>query len=106
MARRDTLDFEILGSILHISVSGVQFGQMLGMTHSCEFENFSGQVFENCCDIDRCLGSNAHLVLGVVLQEALDTAARKLNKRLLANVNTRNAQRAHEVNGRAVEEFR
>ena len=50
------------------------------MTHSCELENFSSQVFENGCNIDSCLGTNAHLVLGVVLQETLDTTAGKLDR--------------------------
>lgn len=48
------------------------------MTHSCKLENFSSQVFENGCDIDCCLGSNAHLVLGIVLQKTLDTSTWKL----------------------------
>jgi hypothetical protein len=48
------------------------------VTHSCELENFSGEVFEDGSDIDGGLGSYAHLVLGVVLQETLDTAAGEL----------------------------
>jgi hypothetical protein len=48
------------------------------LTHSGEFENFSSQVFEDGGNIDGCLGSDAHLVLGVVLQETLDTAAGEL----------------------------
>jgi hypothetical protein len=48
------------------------------VTHSCELENFSGEVFEDGGDIDGGLGSYAHLVLGVVLQETLDTAAGEL----------------------------
>jgi hypothetical protein len=47
-------------------------------THSCEFKNFSGQVFENSSYINSCLGSDAHLILGIVLQEPLDTSTRKL----------------------------
>jgi hypothetical protein len=50
------------------------------MTHSCELENFSSKVFEDGCNVDGCLGSNAHLVLGVVLQESLDTTAGELKK--------------------------
>jgi hypothetical protein len=48
------------------------------VTHSCELENFSSEVFEDGGDIDCGLGSHAHLVLGVVLQETLNTTARKL----------------------------
>ena len=48
------------------------------MTHSCEFENFSSKVFKDSCDIDGSLGSNTHLVLGVILQESLDTTAGEL----------------------------
>jgi hypothetical protein len=52
------------------------------MTHSCELENFSSQVFENSGNVDGSLGSHAHLVLGVVLQETLDTTARELRKKV------------------------
>jgi hypothetical protein len=48
------------------------------MTHSCELENFSSQVFENGGNVDGSLGSHAHFVLGVVLQETLDTTAGEL----------------------------
>lgn len=48
------------------------------MTHSCKLEHFSGQVFENSCDIDGCLGADSHFVLGVVLQETLDTSTGEL----------------------------
>jgi len=60
MARSNALDLEILGSV------------------SSELENFSSQIFEDCSNIDGSLGSNAHLVLGVVLQETLDTTAGEL----------------------------
>ena len=50
------------------------------MTHSCELENFSGKVFKNGGNIDGGLGSNAHLILGVVLQETLDTTAGELGR--------------------------
>jgi hypothetical protein len=55
-----------------------------GVTHSCKLENFSGKVLEYSCDINGSLGSNAHLVLGVVLQESLDTTAGKLEKRFVS----------------------
>ena len=48
------------------------------MTHSCELEDFSGQVFEDGGYVDSSLGSNAHLILGVVLQETLDTTTWEL----------------------------
>lgn len=56
------------------------------MTHSCELKDFSGQVFEDGGNVDGSLGSNAHLILGVVLQETLDTTARELKKWLLAEI--------------------
>jgi len=60
----DTLDFEILCGI------------------SCKLEDFSGQVFENGGNVDCSLGTNAHLILGVVLQETLDTTAGELKTSL------------------------
>jgi hypothetical protein len=48
------------------------------MTHACKLQDFGCQIFEHCCHIDGCLGAYAHLVLGVLLQETLDTAAREL----------------------------
>ena len=59
------------------------------MTHSCELENFSCQIFEDRGNIDGCLGSNAHLVLGVVLEETLDTTAWELEKALAFELNFR-----------------
>lgn len=53
------------------------------ITYSCELENFSSQVFEYGCDIDGSLGTYAHLVLGVLLQETLDTSARELSGEML-----------------------
>lgn len=48
------------------------------MTHACELEDLGGQVFENGGDIDGSLGANTHLVLGVCLEETLDTTAGEL----------------------------
>lgn len=48
------------------------------MTYACELEDFSSQVLENGGDIDGSLGTNAHLVLGVLLEETLDTTAGEL----------------------------
>jgi hypothetical protein len=57
------------------------------MTHSCELEDFGGQVFEDGGNVDGSLGPNAHLILGVVLQETLDTTAGELTKKVsLADV--------------------
>lgn len=64
VAGGNTLDFEILCGI------------------SCELEDFSGQVFEDGGYVDSSLGSNAHLILGVVLQETLDTTTRELKTSL------------------------
>lgn len=46
--------------------------------YSCQFENFGCEVLKDCCDIYRCLGSYAHLILGVVLEETLDTTTWEL----------------------------
>lgn len=51
------------------------------MTHSCKLENFSSQVFEDSSNVDGSLGSDAHLILGIVLQETLDTTTRELEKK-------------------------
>jgi len=64
VAGSDTFDFEILGGV------------------SCKLKNFGSQVFEDSSNIDSSLGSNSHLVLGVVLQETLDTTAGKLKTSL------------------------
>ena len=73
----------------------------IGMTHSCELENFSGKIFEDSCNVDCSLGSNAHLVLGVVLQETLDTTAGELRK---SSVSQSHAfHRAHKFKHRNLE---
>jgi hypothetical protein len=83
VAGSNALDFEILGSVLQKISMCEEFGigrdyDERKMTHSCKLEYFCGEVFEDCGNIDGCLSSNSHLVLGVVLQETLDTSARKL----------------------------
>lgn len=60
MARRDTLDLEILGSV------------------ACEFQDFGGEVLEDGSNVDGSFGADAHLVLGLRLEETLDTSAWKL----------------------------
>lgn len=59
--------------------SEVEGGVMMVVTHSCKLKNLGGQIFEYGCDIDGSLGTYAHLVLGVLLQETLDTSARELS---------------------------
>ena len=63
------------------------------MTHSCKFKNFCSEVFENGCNVYGCLGSNAHFVLGVVLQESLDTTAGELEKRVVSDCSILNVVR-------------
>jgi hypothetical protein len=41
--------------------------QNLEVTHSCKLEDFSGEVFEDSGNVNCSLGTNAHLILGVVL---------------------------------------
>jgi len=64
MAGSDALDLEILGGV------------------SCKLEDFGSQIFEDCSHIDGSLGPNAHLVLGIVLEETLDTTAGELETSL------------------------
>lgn len=78
MAGRDSLDLQILCGVLLDIVSGVIRQIRKGMTHSCEFEDFSGQVFEDSSHVNSSLGSYTHLVLSVVLEETLDTTAGEL----------------------------
>ena len=58
------------------------------MTHSSELKDFSGQIFEDGGNVDGSLGSNAHLVLGVVLQETLDTTAWEREKWVVSRAST------------------
>lgn len=60
MAGCDALDLQVLGGV------------------SSEFEHFGGEVFKDGSDVDGGLGANAHLLLGVVLQETLDATAWEL----------------------------
>ena len=78
MAGSNALDFQIFRGILLGSVSAKFSLKIYCVTHSCEFEDFSGEIFEDGGNVNGCLGSNSHLVLCVVLQETLDTAAREL----------------------------
>lgn len=47
-------------------------------TYACKLEDFGSQVLENGGDIDGSLGADAHLVLGVGLEETLDTTTGEL----------------------------
>lgn len=49
-----------------------------GVTHACELENLSSEIFEDGGNVDGGLGANTHLVLGVCLEETLDTTAGEL----------------------------
>lgn len=49
-----------------------------GLTHSGELEYFGGEVLKDGGHVDGSLGSNTHLVLSIVLKEALDTSAWEL----------------------------
>ena len=46
--------------------------------YASEFEDFSGQVLQHSGNVHGSLCANTHLVLGVVLEETLDTAAGEL----------------------------
>lgn len=64
VAGRDTLDLEILGGV------------------SGKLEDFGGEVLEDRGHVDSSLRSDAHLVLGLGLQETLDTAAWELEPQI------------------------
>ena len=55
-------------------------------THPRKFKHLGGKVLQHGSDVNSCLGANAHLVLSVLLQEALDTAAGELECDRLATV--------------------
>ena len=61
VTRRNTLDLQILGGV------------------ASELEDFGGEIFEDGGNVDGSFGAHAHLVLGLRLQEALDTTARELS---------------------------
>ena len=64
------------------------------VTHSCKLEDFGCQIFQNGGYVDCGLGSYAHLVLGVVLEETLDTTAGELWKSEMSAWNVSFAMRA------------
>lgn len=55
------------------------------MTHACELEDLGSQVLENGGDIDGSLGADTHLVLGVGLEETLDTTTGELERMEISN---------------------
>lgn len=63
VARRDALDFEILGSV------------------ACEFEDFGGKVLEDGGQVDRGLGADARLLARDGTEMTLYAAARELQSR-------------------------
>lgn len=50
------------------------------VTYSCQLEDFGCEVLENSGHVDGGLGADAHLVLGVVLEETLDATAGELER--------------------------
>jgi hypothetical protein len=62
-------------------------------TYAGQFKHLGGEILEYGGDIDSCLGANAHLVLCVLLEEALDTTARELECNILAKESTDKARR-------------
>lgn len=57
-----------------------------GYTYACELQHFGSEILENSRNVDCSLGADAHLVLGVVLQETLDTTTGELIGARLASV--------------------
>lgn len=102
VTRRDTLDLQVLGGILEISLASVlrlwyhvtwaryewrHMGDGIGsnagkkgVTHSCELKDFGSQILEHSRDVDCSLCTNTHLVLSVLLQESLNTTTGELKK--------------------------
>jgi hypothetical protein len=59
VARGNTLDFEILGSVLLINTAPDQ-----DLSYPCKLENFRSEIFEDSGNIDSC---DTHPLLSVVL---------------------------------------
>lgn len=98
MARCNALDLEILCGVLKrrdMSVKGqarvamccaqgardkgqIKRRKTGGKTYACQLKYLSSQVLEDGRHVHRSLGANAHLVLGVGLEETLNTAAGEL----------------------------
>lgn len=83
MAGGDALDLEILGCVLWVDgmlVKTLCYGQQRENTYPRKFEDFGSEILEHRGNVNSRLGADAHLVLCVLLQETLDTAARKLER--------------------------
>lgn len=80
VARGNALDFEILRGVLSTRISIYHVIKGRRVTHSSQLKNFGGEVFKDGSDVHSSLGSDAHLVLSVVLQETLDTTAGELER--------------------------
>lgn len=94
VARSDTFDLEILGGVLGVSLAAKleigsrgregnttlqsQIRANKNGTYACQFENFGGEILENSGDVNSSFSSDSHLILAVLLEEALDTTAREL----------------------------
>lgn len=50
-------------------------------TYACKFKDFSSQILEHSGNVDGSFGADAHFVLGIGLEETLDTTARELRER-------------------------
>ncbi len=50
-------------------------------TYARKFKDLGSEIFQHGRDIDCCLGADAHLVLSVLLEEALDTTTGELGQR-------------------------
>jgi hypothetical protein len=48
-------------------------------TYPGKFKHFGGQVLEYGSNVNSCLGADAHLILGVLLEKPLDAPARELS---------------------------
>lgn len=55
------------------------------MTYASELKHFGSQVLENGSNVDSCLGADTHLVLGIRLEETLDTATGELEAKRVSN---------------------
>lgn len=77
VARGYPLNFEVFGRILCKSVHGTG-EERTGTAYTSEFKNFCGEILEDCGHVYGSFGTDTHLVLGVVLQETLDTTAWEL----------------------------
>lgn len=90
----DALDLEIFGGVLEEGQESRQHEHVVGLlgsheaakggcnggglTYACQLKDFGRQVLENGSNVNGSLGADTHLVLGVGLEETLDTTAGEL----------------------------